>query len=86
MKYGYDNTIHRTQLLNVEVDKKGNVVSVRLRCMLLPFSVTVVDKARADEMRRAYETDTVFPINAVDVDVDTPDQDGKQLHLLQEAS
>lgn len=35
--YGHNGTIHGSQLLNVEVDQKGRVVSVWFRYMALPF-------------------------------------------------
>jgi hypothetical protein len=58
--YGRNNTIHRTKLLNVEVDAKtGEVVSVWFRCMALPFDVTKVDKSRANEMRDMYKSNIV---------------------------
>jgi hypothetical protein len=53
--YGGDRTIHRTEELNVELDKTGKVVSVWFRCMALPFDQTVVDDERAAEMRAMYE-------------------------------
>jgi hypothetical protein len=53
--YGFDKTIHRTKLLNVEVDKNGKVVSVWYRCMLLPFDQTIVDDYRANSMNHCYE-------------------------------
>lgn len=50
MIYGYDKTIHGTQKLNIEIDKRGGVVGVWFRCCALPFDVTVVDESRAIEM------------------------------------
>lgn len=65
--YGRENTIHRTKLLNIEVDKKsGEVISVWFRCMPLPFNVTKVDKERVDEMKRAYKANKIMDINAIE--------------------
>lgn len=67
--YGHDKTIHRTTLLNVEVDgKTGEVVSVWFRCMALPFDVTKVAKSRADDMRQMYATDDKVALVAVEVE------------------
>lgn len=49
-------TIHGSELVNVEVDSDGKVVSVWFRCALLPFSQHAVNTERASEMRRAYKT------------------------------
>jgi hypothetical protein len=54
LRYGDDRTIHGTKLVNVEVDKKGRVVSVWFRCALVSFDQTVVGDDRAVEMTRAY--------------------------------
>ena len=53
--YGDDKTIHRNESLDVEVDDKGNVVSVWFRCQMLPFKQSNVEPDRAREMRDAYE-------------------------------
>jgi hypothetical protein len=67
--YGRNNTIHRTKLLNIEVDKKtGGVVSVWFRCMSLPFDVTEVDKQRVDEMKYMYKETDIVKINAVEIE------------------
>ena len=67
--YGRNNTIHRTKLLNIEVDvKTGEVVSVWFRCLALPFDVTKVDKQRADEMKMMYERPDIVKINAIEVE------------------
>ena len=66
--YGRENTIHRTKLLNIEVDAKtGEVVSVWFRCMALPFNVTKVEKSRSNEMKRMYK-DNKIKINAVEIE------------------
>jgi hypothetical protein len=52
--YGDGGTIHSTTNVNVEIDSSGNVVSCWFRCQMLPFDVTVVGDARADEMRQAF--------------------------------
>ena len=68
MIYGHGDTIHATQKLNIEVDEKGNVVSVWFRCCALPFDVTVVGKDRAVEMARmSDDVNKRFKLNAVDV-------------------
>ena len=67
--YGRNKTIHRTKLLNIEVDEKtGEVVSVWFRCLALPFDVTEVDKQRADEMKEMYQRPDIVKINAVEVE------------------
>jgi hypothetical protein len=66
--YGHDKTIHRTKILNVEVDKNGRVVSVWFRCMALPFDMTVVDDNRAidmDRMNADHVSDT--EIHGIDI-------------------
>jgi len=66
--YGRNNTIHRTKLLNIEVDKRtGEIVSVWFRCIGLPFDVNYVDKNRAEEMRRMYKENNIPQINAIEV-------------------
>ena len=48
--YGRNKTIHRTKLLNIEIDKRtGRIVSVWFRCMALPFDITKVDRTRVNE-------------------------------------
>ena len=54
MIYGHGNTIHQTTHLDVEIDRKGRIVSVWFRCMLVPYQVTLVDDVRAEEMDAAY--------------------------------
>lgn len=53
--YGGNGTIHHTGYVDVEVDKKGKVVAVWFRCMMIPFKQANVDKERANEMERAYK-------------------------------
>ena len=67
--YGGENTIHRTKLLNIEIDRwTGKVVSVWFRCLHLPFDVTSVDKNREKEMKRLYEDNEPVKINAIEVE------------------
>lgn len=69
--YGRNNTIHRTKILNIEIDKKTKkIVSVWFRCMALPFDVTEVDKERVSEMERAYKqnADNIPEINAIEIE------------------
>lgn len=68
MIYGHDKTIHRTNEVNVEVDKNGKVVSVWFRCILLPFDQTVVSNDRAREMRAAYQDHKMPKLLAVEVE------------------
>ena len=69
MIYGHDGTIHGTQKLNVEIDKKGSVVSVWFRCCALPFDVTVVEEDRANEMVDMSEgINKTVKLNAVDIE------------------
>jgi hypothetical protein len=66
--YGRNKTIHRTKLLNVEVDEKtGEVVSVWFRCLALPFDVTKVNKSRSSEMKNMYKNNSIADINAIEV-------------------
>ena len=68
MIYGRKNTIHKTEFLNVEVDKKGKVVAVWFRCRALPFVQSVADKNRAEEMTTMYSnTDAILPLIAVEL-------------------
>ena len=71
MIYGHDKTIHRTEKVNVELDKDGKVVSVWFRCMALPFDQTIVDPIRAREMREMYRHNkgSIPKLLAVDVDL-----------------
>lgn len=69
MIYGH-KTIHGTQHLDVEIDKKGRVVSVWFRCAALPFRVTVVDKERAAQMiQMSAKINQEALLNAVDFTV-----------------
>ena len=68
--YGKTNTIHRTKLVNVEVDSKtGEVVSVWFRCLALPFDVTKVYKNRVKEMKEMSKRNTT-KIDAIVVEVE----------------
>ena len=68
--YGKTNTIHRTKLVNVEVDSNtGEVVSVWFRCLALPFDVTKVDKNRVKEMKEMSKRHTT-KIDAIVVEVE----------------
>ena len=69
MIYGHDGTIHGTQHLHVEVDKKGRVVAVWFRCCALPFEVNVADRVRAAEMvRMSADINKRVKLNAVDIE------------------
>ena len=67
MIYGHNKTIHGTQKLNVEIDKRGGVVSVWFRCCPLAFTQTVVDESRAAEMR-AIAGQKIVAVETADVD------------------
>lgn len=68
--YGRNNTIHKTKLLNIEIDKKSKeVVSVWFRCMPLPFDITEVDKNRTNEMKRMYKKDKKL-ILAIEIELE----------------
>ena len=69
MIYGHNKTIHGTQLLNIEQDKNGKVVSVWFRCCALPFDITRVGKERSEEMSHMYKQVRNFKLNAVDIEV-----------------
>lgn len=64
--YGNGGTIHRTEKLNVELDKTGKVVAVWFRCQPLPFDQSIADDSRAKEMNRMYET-PMCELHGVDV-------------------
>lgn len=69
MIYGHERTIHSTQKLNIEIDKRGSVVSVWFRCCPLPFDVTVVDEDRAIEMANMSDgVNKHSKLNAVDIE------------------
>jgi hypothetical protein len=68
MIYGRDMTIHRTGEVNVELDKYGRVVSVWFRCKALPFTQTVVDDNRAEDMNDMYFKNSPKKIIAVEVE------------------
>lgn len=63
--YGGEGTIHHTGAVNVELDKKGRVVSVWFRCALLPFTQNIVEKDRVEEMKNAYQATKLPPLSAV---------------------
>lgn len=67
MIYGHNKTIHKTNMVNVELDKLGNVVSVWFRCMPLPFDSIVVENERAESMNRMYKK-TLPKILAIEVE------------------
>lgn len=64
--YGRDQTIHRTTGVNVEVNKKGQVVSVWFRCRPLPFTQCVVQVARARDMVKMYQGGEMGRIVAIE--------------------
>lgn len=66
--YGHDKTIHQTGEVDIEVDKAGKVVSVWFRCLILPFTQTVVGAERASEMRRLYTEHPPGMVHAVAVE------------------
>ena len=68
MIYGHNKTVHSTNLLNVEVDKDGNVVSVWFRCMPLAFDSRVVEDSRAKDMQKMYEEKSFPKILAIEVE------------------
>ena len=69
--YGDHGTIHHTEHLHVETDKKGRVVSVWFRCLQLPFEQVQVNTERADDMTRATrDVQKRVRIQAVDVLMD----------------
>jgi len=64
-RYGGLGTIHQSGEVNVELDKQGHVVSVWFRCMLLPFTERVVDKDRAESLRKTYTEYPLPPMTGV---------------------
>jgi hypothetical protein len=69
LRYGDDRTIHRTTVVNVELDRRGEVVAVWFRCHPVPFTQDVVEDLRAAEMRRMYET-PMKPLRALVFEAD----------------
>lgn len=65
LHYGDEGTIHRTGVVNVELDKHGRVVAVWFRCAMLPFTQTTVGWNRVKSMRQIYDAGTLMPITAV---------------------
>ncbi len=76
-RYGDDKTIHGTKEVNVERDPiTGEVVSVWYRCAPLPFTDTVCEPWRAEEMKKMYEKHPMRPITAIVFDTDGEDSEG----------
>lgn len=68
--YGDDNTIHRNTWLDIETDRRGNVVAVWFLCLSLPFKQIKVDENRADQMRSMYlqyKGDVYPKINSINI-------------------
>lgn len=65
--YGDGGTIHHTNVVNVETDKKGNVVSVWFRCAMLPFDQRIVSEERAKSMRSVTNLPAIHGIEFKDV-------------------
>ena len=63
--YGHNGTIHGTTDVNVELDKKGNVLSVWFRCQPLPFTQDVVGGQRAKELKSLYKGHKLPKIHAI---------------------
>lgn len=63
--YGGDGTIHADGEVNVELDKRGNVVAVWFRCQPLAFTQSTASAARTEEMLRMYQAGTVPGLDAV---------------------
>lgn len=66
--YGHDKTIHRTHLVNVETDERGQVVAVWFRCMALRFEQSTVGADRATVMKEMYKENKFPNIHAVVVE------------------
>jgi len=64
-RYGDDKTIHRTSMVNVELDKHGQVVSVWFRCHPVPFDQHVASDDRAEEMRSMYRGNSIPGVKAI---------------------
>lgn len=64
--YGFDKTIHRNEVLDVEV-RHGEVVAVWFRCQPLPFNQSNAAESRAKEMRSMYAEDQMPGLVAVTV-------------------
>jgi hypothetical protein len=65
IRYGDDKTIHGSTKLDVEVDKRGNVVSAWFRCAALPFRQANVDIERVNEMVNMYKQSDSKTIKAI---------------------
>ena len=64
--YGDGGTIHGTNHLDVETDRKGNVVAVWFRCQMLPFKQTVEDSERVKEMRSVRGLPKITGVEVLD--------------------
>ena len=83
MIYGYGGTIHGTNHVNVEVSKKGEVVSVWFRCMPIPFDQSIAGPEREVEMRRMYNEQAKHNPKLVAVDVRRDDDQTEGVMLSQ---
>lgn len=63
-EYGNEDTWHDSTVLDVETDRRGNVVAIWFRCQMIPFRQTVVDEARASEMT-SHNEDLQLELHAV---------------------
>lgn len=68
--YGDDKTIHRTKVVDVEVNKDGKVVAVWFRCQPLPFKQSLADTGRANDMIAMYESGGPLALKAVVLESD----------------
>jgi len=66
--YGNDGTIHNTKYLDIETNKKGQVVAVWFRCQTLPFKQSNVDEHRSKSMVDCYTKFSQPEIHAVILD------------------
>ena len=65
-KYGSNNTFHRDEEVDVEVDKNGKVVSVWFRCMQLPFKQINVNVDRAKSIKSSDKPFNIDSINFIE--------------------
>jgi hypothetical protein len=67
--YGRNKTIHRTKILNIEINEKTKeIVSVWFRCMPLPFDIHLINKSRVNEMKEMYKKNNIPKINAIEIE------------------
>ena len=66
--YGYDETMHRTNFVDVETNEDGQVVAVWFRHMPVRFEQCLIGPARAEEMKKMYKNSKPPKLHAIVVE------------------